>query len=70
MIKIMWKHRNHGGWECIGSYDDLRQATYDFEKYKHGVLNETGILKLITDDEDAVYSMFFGTDEEMAGEQE
>ena len=50
MIKIIWKHRNHGDWECIGSYDDLRDATKDFVKYRRGVLNETGVLKLITDE--------------------
>lgn len=62
MIKIIWKHRNHGGWECIGSYDDLRTAINDFEKYRRGVLNETGVLKLITDEEETAYEMFFGCD--------
>lgn len=62
MIKIIWKHINHGGWECIGSYDDLRAAINDFEKYRRGVLNETGVLKLITDEEETVYDMFFECD--------
>lgn len=47
MIRIMYQHRNYGEWECIGSYDSLEQATNDFEKYKRGVLGETGILKLV-----------------------
>lgn len=49
MIRIMYQHRNYGTWECIGSYDSLKQATKDLEKYKHGVLNETGMLKLVND---------------------
>lgn len=46
MIRIMYQHRNYGKWECIGSYTDRREATADLEKYKRGVLGETGRLKL------------------------
>lgn len=70
MIRILYNHRNYGKWECIGSYDDLREATSDLEKYKRGVLGETGNLKLVTDEKESTYLMFFGTEEEMAGEQE
>lgn len=34
MIKIMYQHRSFGGWECIGSYIDLKQATKDLDNYK------------------------------------
>ena len=67
VIRILYRHRNYGKWECIGSYDDLRQATSDLDKYKRGTLGETGDLKLVTDEKESAYLMFFGTDEEMAG---
>ena len=57
MIKIMYQHRSCGGWECIGSYIDLKQATKDFEKYKRGVLGETGILKLKVSDDGKLFDM-------------
>ena len=46
MIRIMYQHRNVGGWECIGSYTSLEEATKDLDRYKRGTLGETGILKL------------------------
>ena len=67
MIRILYHHRNYGEWECIGSYGDLRQATSDLEKYKRGTLGETGELKLVTNEKEFAYLMFFGTDEEMEG---
>lgn len=51
MLRIMYKHRNYGGWECIGSYDDLREATKDLNRYKIGILGETGTLKLVNESE-------------------
>lgn len=49
VIRILYRHRNYGKWECIGSYDDLRQATSDLDKYKRGTLGEAGDLKLVTE---------------------
>ena len=69
VIRILYRHRNYGEWECIGSYDDLRQATSDLDEYKRGTLGETGDLKLVTDEKESAYLMFFGTEEEMAGDQ-
>lgn len=57
MIKIMYQHRNYGSWECIGSYIDLRQATKDLEQYKRGVLGETGILRLVEDDNGKLFDI-------------
>lgn len=57
MIKIMYQHRSFGGWECIGSYIDLKQATKDLDNYKRGVLGETGILRLVEDDGGKLYDI-------------
>ena len=47
MIRIMYQHNNYGGWECIGSYRDLREATTDLDRYKRSPLGETGRLKMV-----------------------
>lgn len=57
MIKIMYQHRNCGKEECIGSYIDLKEATKDLDKYKRGVLGETGKLRLVADDNGKLFDI-------------